>query len=50
VILDQPPFGLEPRGLLLDIETEHWLVKPGERLRTIIFEHPKPQPWNLAPY
>jgi hypothetical protein len=40
VFLDLPPFDLKPKLLLLDAEVSNWLVRPGERLRTFVFEYP----------
>jgi len=38
VFLDRTPFNLKPKRLLLDIEVPNWLVRPGERFKTFVFE------------
>jgi SAM-dependent methyltransferase len=43
VFLDLPPFELDGQRLLFDVEVPDWLVMPGERLKTFVFEHPRPK-------
>jgi SAM-dependent methyltransferase len=40
VYLDAPPFSRRVSGPpVLDVDAAHWLVQPGERLRTYLLEH-----------
>lgn len=43
VFLDQPPYNLEPVRLMLDIEVTQGAVNPGDRLKTFLFQHPRPR-------
>ena len=48
VFLGLPPFNLEPKLLLLDVEVPNWLVMPGERLKTFVFGYPRPHSPKLS--
>jgi len=39
VVLDAPPFCRHVQGPVLDVDAGHWLVRPGERIRTFLLEH-----------
>jgi len=43
VFLDAPPFDRRLAGLLLDVDAGHYLVQPGERIRTYLIENPQLQ-------
>jgi SAM-dependent methyltransferase len=38
VYLEEPPFSMGPSRLLLNLEVPDWQVRPGERLKTFLFE------------
>jgi SAM-dependent methyltransferase len=39
VYLDALPFNYPVSGTLLDVDAGHWLMQPGERIRTFLIEH-----------
>jgi SAM-dependent methyltransferase len=45
VFLDAPPFDRRLAGLLLDVDAGHYLMQPGERMRTYLIENPQSQAW-----
>ncbi len=39
VYLDRPPFDAKVTQTLLDVDAGRWLVRPGERIRTVVIEN-----------
>jgi SAM-dependent methyltransferase len=49
VYLDAAPFSRPVSGLLLDVEAAHYLVSPGERIRSYLLEQLQPQAALASP-
>ncbi len=47
VYLDKPPFNRVVSGPLLDVDAGHYLVQPGERIRTFLLENVAPRQEHL---